>query len=40
MKLSIIDKAEIKPCGAIFLTPEILEEFKEIVGEENVTLEQ
>lgn len=39
MKLSIVDKAQIKPCGAIYLTEEILEQFKEIVGEENVGLE-
>jgi len=29
MRLNIVDKAEIKPCGAIFLTEEILEQFKE-----------
>jgi len=39
MKLSIIDKAQEKPCGAIYLTDEILEQFKEIVGEKNVELE-
>ena len=39
MRLNIVDKAEIKPCGAIFLTEEILEQFKEVVGEENVKLE-
>ena len=36
MKLSVADNSEIKPCGAIYLTEEILNEFKEIVGEENV----
>jgi len=39
MKLSIVDKDEEKPCGAIYLTDEILEQFKEIVGEKNVELE-
>ena len=39
MRLSIIDKAQVKPCGAIYLTEEILEQFKEIVGGENVELE-
>ena len=38
MKLSIIEKKQEKPCGAIFLTEETLEQFKEIVGEENVIL--
>ena len=38
MKLSIIEKTQEKPCGAIFLTEETLEQFKEIVGEENVIL--
>ena len=39
MKLSIIDKAQEKPCGAIYLTDEILDQFREIVGEKNVELE-
>ena len=39
IKLNILDKAQIKPCGAIYLTEQILEEFKEIVGEENVRIE-
>ncbi len=38
MKISVLDKAQEKPCGAIYLTKEILEQFKEIVGEENVML--
>ena len=36
MKISVLDKAQEKPCGAIYLTEEILNQFKEIVGEENV----
>ena len=32
-KIEIIDKAEIKPCGAVYMSDEILEQFKEIVGE-------
>jgi len=39
MKLSIVDKDEEKPCGAIYLTDEILDQFREIVGEKNVELE-
>ena len=38
MKISVLDKAQEKPCGAIYLTEEILNQFKEIVGEENVIL--
>ena len=38
MKISVLDKAQEKPCGAIYLTKEILEQSKEIVGEENVML--
>ena len=38
MKISVLDKAQEKPCGAIYLTEAILEQFKEIVGEENVML--
>ena len=39
MKLNIIEKSNIKPCGAIYLTKEILEQFEEIVGEENIKFE-
>ena len=38
MRLSIIEKTQEKPCGAIFLTEETLEQFKEIVGEKNILL--
>lgn len=38
VKLEIKDKDEIKPCGAIFLTDKILEEFKKIVSETNVKI--
>ena len=38
MKISVLDKAQEKPCGAIYLTEEILNQFKEIVGEGNVML--
>lgn len=34
--VQIIDNEGIKPCGAIYLTAEILQEFKEILGEEKV----
>ncbi len=36
--IQIQDKEGLKSCGAIYLTGEILEEFKEILGEENVTI--
>ena len=39
IKLQIKDKEEIKPCGALFLDEKILNIFKELVGEHNITLE-
>ncbi len=39
LKVFVIDKAEKKSCGAIFATDEIIEQFKEIVGGENVEFE-
>ncbi len=38
VKLEITEDEEIKPCGGIFLTDKILQEFKEIVFEENVKI--
>ena len=38
MRLCIVDNSVVKPCGAIYLTERILEEFKEIVGAENVSI--
>ncbi len=38
MPVQIIDNEGIKPCGAIYLTSEILNEFKEILGEERVNV--
>ena len=37
--LNIEDNEGIKPCAGIFITDKILNEFKEIVGNENVTIE-
>lgn len=37
-KVQVVDKAEIKPCGAIYLNEQVLEAFKEIVGENNVEI--
>ena len=37
-KVQVVDKAEIKPCGAIYLNEQVLEIFKEIVGENNVEI--
>ena len=39
MRVQIIDNEGKKPCGAIYLNNEILQEFKEILGEEKVYLE-
>ena len=36
--LNIVDNSVVKPCGAIYLTEKILEELKEIVGAENVSI--
>jgi len=38
VKLEITESEEIKPCGGIFLTDKILQEFKEIALEENVKI--
>lgn len=38
VKLEITEDEQVKPCGAIFLTDKILEEFKEIVLKENVKI--
>ena len=37
-KVQVVDKAQVKPCGAIYLTEEIANVFKEIVGENNVEI--
>ena len=37
-KVQVVDKAQVKPCGAICLTEEIVNVFKEIVGENNVEI--
>ena len=39
MRVQIIDNEGKKPCGAIYLNNEILQEFKEILGEERAYLE-
>lgn len=38
VKLEIVQDGQAKPCGGIYMTDEILKEFKEIVGEENIVL--
>lgn len=38
--IQVIEKEEIKPCGAIYLTNDILEEFEETLGKENVELKE
>ena len=37
--VQVNDNGQIKPCGAICLNQEILEQFKEILGEENTALQ-
>ena len=39
IRVQIIDNEGTKPCGAIYLNNEILQEFKEILGEERAYLE-
>ena len=36
--LEILQNDEIKPCGGIYMTDKILEQFEEIVGKENIEL--
>jgi len=38
VKLEIVQDGEIKPCGGIFMTKQILDQFEEIVGKENIEL--
>lgn len=38
--ISVKNGDKILPCGAIYLTTEILEQFKEIVGEENIEMKK
>ena len=38
MKIEVTDNGIIKPCGMIFLNEKILNEFKNIVGEQNIKL--
>ena len=37
-KIEITENGEVKPCGTIFLTDKILQEFKEIVEDENIKI--
>ncbi len=39
IRVQIIDNEGTKPCGAIYLNNEILQEFKEILGEEKVSIQ-
>lgn len=34
--VQVVDREDVKPCGAIYFNDEILQEFKEILGEQNV----
>jgi len=38
VKLEIVDKDSVKPCGAIYMTDKILEIFEKIVDKENINL--
>ena len=37
--INVKNNEQILPCGAIYITQEILKQFEEIVGKENITLE-
>lgn len=36
MIVQVVDNGEIKPCGSIYLTPDILTQFEELMGKERV----
>ena len=38
MSVEVIDGTQIKPCGLIYMTPDILIQFQELLGEEKVQL--
>ena len=38
MQVQVTENRESKPCGAIYLNDEILEEFKSLIGENRVNL--
>ena len=38
MPVQISEDGELKPCGTIFFTDEILKEFEEIVGKERIEI--
>ena len=40
MPIQVKDGKDIKPCGLIYLTTDILEQFKELVGEDRAILEE
>ena len=40
MPVQVIEKGEAKPCGSIYLTQDILEQFEDILGKERVLLEE
>lgn len=40
MPIQVEDNGEIKPCGLIYLTADILEEFEEVLGRERVDLKE
>lgn len=40
VKLEIMQDGQIKPCGGIYMTSEILKQFEEIVGKENIEMKE
>ncbi len=40
IKLEIVEEEQVKPCGGIYMTQQILEQFEEIVGKDNILLKQ
>ena len=38
IRVQIVANKEIKPCGAIYITPEIIAQFEELVGKDRIEL--
>ena len=40
MMVQVVENEEIKPCGSIYLTPDILTQFEDLMGQERVELKE
>jgi hypothetical protein len=36
IKVQVVDNGDIKPCGTIYATREIIKQFEEVMGEERI----